>query len=108
MEITLTKKTNTIYGFAWDLAIAISKMDDQKAVWANIFGDLDVYGVEGVLEGQAKIEGLTTTEVYHAFNPGNSSRILKSKKYRGVRFSTQKLIALGDRAGFNISTIISN
>lgn len=108
MGITLTKKTNTIFGFAWDLAIAISKMDDQKAVWASLFGDLDVYGIEGILESQAEIEGLTTTEVYYAFNPGNSSRILKAKKSRGVRFSTKKLIALGDRAGLNLSTIISN
>lgn len=107
MEITLSKKTNTIYGFAWDIATTISHLDGQEAVWAELFGDLSVFDIDGILNGQAAVEGLKTSEVYYARRPGNSGPF-PIQKHRGIRFSTKQLIALGDRAGLNLSKFISN
>lgn len=107
MEITLTKKTNTIYGFAWDLTVAISHLEDAKSVWAEHFGELSVYDIDSLIGVQAEAEGYKTSEVYYARGVGNSGPF-KLEKHRGVRFSTQKLIGFGDRAGLNLSKIISN
>ena len=105
-NITLTKKSNTVYGFAWDIATAISHMEDQKSVWAEIFGTLSVFDIDSIISAQAEAEGYSTSEQYLARRPGNSG-LTKFKKARGVRFSTIKLIEFGDRAGLNLSNHIS-
>ena len=105
-NIILTKKSNTVYGFAWDITTTISHMADSKAVWAEIFGTLSVFDIDSLINVQAEAEGVATSEEYYARGVGNSGPF-KVRKTRGLRFSTKKLIEFGDRAGLNLSTYIS-